>query len=440
MDRAHPLGALLLASVIVVPIQAQATDAGEQGPLPHDRHSDSAALSLAEARRLALAQNPEHLAARQRLEAARGDLRGARTYPFNPEAEIEGPGSLSAGSLPRYEARLAQEIEWAGQGGLRVDAAEAGLRAAAGGALDETRLLLAKVEGAYVALAAAEERLALAREIAALNARLVEAVRVELAEGEISVLEANLAEIEAARARARVLEVEREVTGAALALGRLLGFAPEEVERIEASSSIEIEGGAVEASVAMATALEARPDLVAARTAVEQAGSLQRLARREALPNLRLAGIAEREAPGAGPRFGLSVGVPIPLFHRNQGLRARREAEVEQSVLEVDAVELRVRTEVQDALQAYRASEGELEIFRQDVLEPARENQDLLEIAYREGKLDLSALLLLRNQLLDAELGYWEAWERNLAAVVAVRSATAAILHDVTNDLPENLR
>lgn len=439
MHRAHLLGALLLAALLAVPVEARTVGASAEGPsLPQRR--DTTTLTLTEARRLALAQNPAHLAALRRLDVARADLREARTYPFNPEMEVEAPGSVSAGTVGRYEARLAQEVEWAGQRGLRVDAAEAGVQVSAGYVLDETRRLLAEVERSYVVLAAAEERLALAREIAGLNARLAEAVRVELAEGEISVLEANLAEIEAARARARVLEVEREVGSAALALGRLLGLAPAAAERLDATAPEELEVHGQDPAGAVEVALEARPDLLAARSAVEQAGSLHRLAGREALPNLRIAGVAEREAAGSDPRFGISVGVPIPLFDRNQGLRARREAEAERSALDAEAVELRVRTEVRDALRAYEASQQELEIFRTDVLVPARENQELLDVAYAEGKLDLSALLLLRNQLLDAELGYWEAWERSRAAAVALRSATAAILDDATNDLPEDLR
>ena len=86
------------------------------------------------------------------------------------------------------------------------------------------------------------------------------------------------------------------------------------------------------------------------------------------------------------------------------------------------------------------ATELELEIFRSDVLEPVRLNQDLLDVAYREGKLDLSSLLLLRDQLLDAELGYWSAWERRQQAVIALRSATGSILDDATEHLPEILR
>ena len=58
------------------------------------------------------------------------------------------------------------------------------------------------------------------------------------------------------------------------------------------------------------------------------------------------------------------------------------------------------------------------------MLVPARENQSLLEIAYREGKSDLPTILLLRNQLLEAELDYLDAW---LAARTSLANLEAAI-------------
>jgi cobalt-zinc-cadmium efflux system outer membrane protein len=399
-------------------------------------------LTLAEVRRRALANNPAYLAELRRLDVARADLRAAGTYPFNPQAEFESLGSLTDGRVGRYEARLGQEIEWAGQRGLRTGASAAGVAATHSDLLDGTRRLLADVERAYVALAAAEERLAVSGQIESLNTRLLEAVRVELAEGEISLLEANLAEIETARARAGVLAVEREVTSAALTLGRLMGDPPDAADALDADAdaSLALTMPLDDDSATVAGALAARPDVRAAGAELERSTTLRTLAGREALPNLRISALADRDEANADPRFGLSLGIPIPLFDRNQGLRSRREAEAGRAELAVSATELAVRTEVADALRAYRATELELEIFRSDVLEPARLNQDLLDVAYREGKLDLSSLLLLRDQLLDAELGYWSAWERRQQAVIALRSATGSILDDATEHLPEILR
>ncbi|HKK53618.1 MAG TPA: TolC family protein, partial [Myxococcota bacterium] len=351
-----------------------------------------APLTLAEVRRRALQNNPSYLAELRRLDAARADLKTAGTYPFNPQAEFESPGSLTDGGVGGYEMRLGQEIEWAGQRGLRTDASTAGVAATRADLLDGTRRLLADVERAYVALAAAEERLAVIRQIETLNARLLEAVRVELAEGEISLLEANLAEIESARARAAVFAVEQEVASAAIELGRLMGDHPAAPEALEADAGLELSAPVEDDSTAVAMALAARPDVRAAASALERTATLRRLAGRESLPNLRISALADRDNASAEPRFGLSLGIPIPLFDRNQGLRARREAEAEQAGLAMSATELAVRAEVADALRAYRATGVELEIFRSDVLEPARRNQDLLDVAYREGKLDLSSL------------------------------------------------
>ena len=74
------------------------------------------------------------------------------------------------------------------------------------------------------------------------------------------------------------------------------------------------------------------------------------------------------------------------------------------------------------------------------MLEPARQNQGLLDTAYSEGKLDLPSLLLLRNQLLDAELEYWGAWERRQKASIDLRKATAAILDGVLAEIEERIR
>ena len=441
MHRALSLGAALLTVLLAVPLQARCVQAVGTGGSETDRlRDDTTALTLDEARRIALADNLEYLAALQRLAATRGELRTAETWPFNPELGLDGPGALSGGTSGRWEFRLVQEVEWAGQRGLRTRTAEAANEAARASALDDARTLLTGVEHAWVALAAARERLTLAREIETLGIRLADAVRTELSEGEISLLEANLAEIEAARARARVLSVEREVRTAALALGRLLGISPEQAEALDVAR----EGGLPEAPELGASAdgvpSTTRPDLTAARAESDRVASLERLARRSALPNLRVGGIAEGAGASESPRYGISVGLPIPLFDRNQGLRMRRAAEAEAARLEVDAADLRIRTEIRSAVRALDTTRREMEIFRDEILAPARANQELLEIAYREGKVDLGALLLLRNQLLDAELGYWDAWQRNLDAVVTLRSATGSILDDLTTHLPEALR
>ncbi len=406
---------------------------------------DTLTLSLADAQRLALERNPAFLAERQEAEIARGGLRQARVYNFNPELAFEAPGATTGIGMGEYEASLTQEIAWAGQRGLRIRAARLGLDRAESGVRNAARQTLAEVSDAYYTALTAQRRLAVTQEVAGLNQRLLDATRIQLREGEISVLEANLAEIEVGRARARVLTAEREATSARLELQRLTGIGPDQVVRVDEKVPDVPPLSTLDADSLVALALVRRPDLAARSRAVEQSRALTSLARREAIPNLRIGVLVEREAIGAtpglagplettayeSPRIGLAVSLPVPLWNRNQGLIAERQGLAEQATLARQATELEVRTQVADALRAYRTATEEIRIFAEDVLEPARQNQDLLGTAYRAGKIDLATLLLLRNQLLDAEFGYWDAWLAERRALVELQAATATLGSDI---------
>lgn len=401
---------------------------------------DTVRLTLAAAQRLSLERSPTFLADREEREIARGDLRQARVLPFNPQLELETPGAATDGGFGRYEAALSQEIEWAGQRGLRIDAAESGVRRAAFSVRDAARRTVAETSEAYYAALAAGRRLEVAEDILSSNDRLLAAVRIQLREGEISTLEANLAEIEIARARGRVLAAWRDARSAELALKRTIGLAPYTPIRLTREVPETPDARTLRPDSLLQIALQRRPDLAASEAAVAELDASARLVRREAVPNLEISALAEREETFGESRFGVGVGFPLPLWNRNQGTADRVSAEARQSSWSRNAVELEVRTEVADAYQSYVAASEEAQIFERHVLQPVRQNQQLLETAYREGKIDLPALLLVRNQLLDAELSYWDAWLAHRRSLVALQAATATIgtgLAEIDGDIEQ---
>jgi hypothetical protein len=83
------------------------------------------------------------------------------------------------------------------------------------------------------------------------------------------------------------------------------------------------------------------------------------------------------------------------------------------------------------------AAGEEARVYEQDVLLPARANQTLLETAFVSGKIGLPTLLLLRNQLLDAELSYWDAWLAARAASVELQAVTGMLEADSILDNEE---
>lgn len=387
--------------------------------------TDTTDIRLEDVRRLALDRNPSFLAARQETAIAVGERRQARTYRFNPELAALLPSVPRAGrSL--YELSLTQELEWAGQRGLRSGAADYGVARARAIVSDAARRTLGEASVAFFRAAAARSRLAVAEEAQSLSERLVGAVRIQLREGEISILEANLAEIEAGRARGRVLAARREATAADLALKQSIGLAPDTPVRVQPDTATPV-AAVVSADSLIALALARRPDVAAGVSATRQAQTLAALARREALPNLRVGAVAERDSPGQDQRLGFAIGMGLPLLNRNRGLIERRRAEMVQLDLQTRGTALAVRTEVVAAVRAYETAVAEAAIYRTSVLQPARRNGALLDSAYRAGKLPLPTLLLLRNQLLDAELNYWDAWLALREAAVRLEVATAAV-------------
>jgi len=420
-------GAVCAAAVSVALPGASA--AAAQDPISPRRAEaaagDTLTLTLPEAQRLAVRRNPAFLAERQEAAIARGRLRQARLPAYNPQASVELPGAGGGGGTDTYEAGLTQEFEIAGQRGLRARAAGQGVRRADAVVGDAARLAVADASEAFYSALAARRRLRLALEVSDVSERLVGAVRIQLREGEISALEANLAEIEAGRARARVLAARREAAEAELELRRRTGLPPEQPVRIADDLPAAPDGASLRADSLAALALARRPDLAAREAAAQEAATLGTLARREAVPNLQVGALARREDDGGGPRFGVGVGVALPVLNRNQGRVAEQRARTEQAEYETRAAELRVRSEVAAAVLAYRAASEEEAVYEASVLQPGRENRALLETAFRAGKIGLPTLLLVRNQLLDAELGYWESWLARRRALVALQAATA---------------
>jgi cobalt-zinc-cadmium efflux system outer membrane protein len=388
---------------------------------------DTLSLDLETARRIGLASRPAILAAQARLAAARGDRRQAGAYPYNPQVQVKAVSVLDPGDWGALEAQLTQEVEWAGQWGARKAVASAGVTAAQDNALDAARTSLYAIDVAFYRAVAADRQLAVRERGLELSERLADAVQTQLHEGRTSVLEANLARIEAGRAYAAARTARRVYATAILELRRTLGLSAAQPLRLIGEGDLGPDPAALDPDSLVATALAARPDLRGAEAAIERWRAQASLTGRSAIPNLRLSAVATRSGVGLPMHWGLQVALPVPLWNRNGGLRDAAHAQAAAAEAERADVELRIRTEVAAGLEAARAAREELEVFDAQVLRPARDNQRLLETAFAEGRFDLPTVLLLRTQLLDAEVGYWDAWERDRTASSALRSAVGQV-------------
>jgi cobalt-zinc-cadmium efflux system outer membrane protein len=430
-------------------LAVSSTPAFAEAQDPAPSVGDTLRLTLPAARSAALKANPSLAAARLDTTVARGELRQASLlFATNPSVDL-----LGARGGNGLEAGISQEIEVFGQQRSRAAAGRAGLARATASVADATRLTLGDVDRAFYQLYSANRRSRLADEVFGLTQRVADVARRQLSAGEISRLDYNLASVERGRTQARALSARRERDQATLELRRLLGI-PEATpiepvldstdhlapaDSATAAPDAPAQTAAVhpaEAAAAIrldldsltAIALARRPDLAEREAAVRQAEALATTAGREALPNIVVRGVTEPRDNGAGRVFRPGVGLTLPVFNRNRGRVQAFRATADQADLERGNRALIIRTQVASAVAAYQAAATEVQVLESTVLSAARQNRRLVEIAYREGKVGLPELLLIRNQAIDAELEYWTAWLAERQAVYTLAEATGTNL------------
>ena len=110
---------------------------------------DTLTLSIADVQRLAVRQNPAFLATAQESAIARGERRQAGMLRFNPDLALQSSGAAGGTSRGPLELVLTQEIEWAGQRGLRIDAADARVLGASGIVRNAGRRTIAEGSASY---------------------------------------------------------------------------------------------------------------------------------------------------------------------------------------------------------------------------------------------------------------------------------------------------
>lgn len=388
-------------------------------------------LTLDEALSLALERNASILSLQTEVAAAGARLGGASLLlQSNPEVEgAAGPRSAPDGRSTDYSIGVSQRVEIFGQRGARIDAASALLGSA------EARLATRRVE------VAAEVRERFARTLAARDRAKITAEAYELAQqalaaaeareqaGAASRIEVNAARATLGRAARERSEAAQRVVAARSALVILLGIDP--AESIEPSGELTIEPDArIEGiETLVERALAGRPELRSARLEVDAARAERRLAGREALPSPRL-GISYSEEGDSNGSARITQGVlafDLPLFNRNQAGRGVAAARVTQSERALEALTRLVRSEVEVAANRVAAARAAAEAFAGGLLGALEENMQLVNEAYRAGKVDFFQLLVIRRETLEARNGYVDALEELQAAKAELSRALGSV-------------
>jgi len=387
-------------------------------------------MTLDEAVRHALGHNPDLQTLRLEEDAAGGRLTKARLLlPNNPTIE----GNLSkkdkpedeGGAFTNYGFKLSQEFEVAGQRSSRIAVAENELARVQAGIKDKERVFIAEVKDAFARVLALRQKGALAREIVQLKEDLLGYTKIKFQAGDLSGLDVNLAEVELSKAKRDHLLAEREYRESHLTLQGLLGSSPD--------MSLGLEGDLPSAAPALPDkkALKElvyalRPDVRAGALEMEKSRAEQKLAKKEAIPNITLSGFYDRDEERNV--LGLGISLPLPLFDRKQAQKKEAYARVLGAKIKSDGLKKTIELEVEKVMSDLAAAIEEMTIFKKEIIVKAGENLNLLNLAFREGKVGFFEVRLAQKETIEVQFAYIDARTRTQLALNALEKTIGGTL------------
>lgn len=400
------------------------------GALQLAARADTIDLTMAEAASRAVAASPMVAAAAGAVRAPLG-LQAEWWGPFagNPVVELGRTSRRAApGTFNDRAWAVSQELDllawWERRraAGSEIAAAEARRRNA-------ERIAALDARRAYITLAIAQRRVALADSAAVFAVRLAAYARRQFDAGETNRLELNATVLEAARARSAAERADAARTVAAAEVARLLalpaGVAPRAVDLPSLPDAERADGaGLVEA------ALSIRPEMRAAEASREGAERRLRSARLALMPNVTVGATGGQES-GTDRLAGVQVGLQVPLFHRQQAATGEADAARIAAVSAATAARRAIRAEVEAALALYRRGRSAELRFVTDVLPSANDNVRLVERALVEGEVSLTEVLVLRGAAVAAQLEYLDVLQGAVEAWVELAAAAAVDPNDL---------
>lgn len=358
-------------------------------------------MTLDEALATAFEKHPELATARSGIELRRAFVRAAGVYPFNPALTLAGNARVADRTSADFEVGLEQELEIAGQRGKRRAVAAVELDVVTAHANRLLRQLAAQVRAAFVRAAAQQGLLEIAKAELEISTQLVVLAQRRMEAGAGTQLEIAVARAEASKTAENANSVAGEYAVARAELAFVMGLADGQLP--EPSGQVAEDEGALAASLSelMKAARENREDLVALRLNEMAAKERIELAHAEAWPNLTVGAFVGQEASDELLAGG-SLGIPIPLFNRNQGGIAVAEAELTDAQAQTALAEQDALLDVVAAYQQYQAARLSLQSLEANVV-TTEEALRLLRRSFETGKSTWVEVLVMRRTLFDAQ-------------------------------------
>jgi cobalt-zinc-cadmium efflux system outer membrane protein len=377
---------------------------------------------LAEFERIALVRNPTLIQAFAQFDAVRSRSFQAGLYPNPIVGYVQDTiGALaesrpttrgvtpSGGSSPGelVGGFLEQQIVTAGK--LRLSRAKfvEEANAAQWQAVAQQFRVLGGVRIKFFEVLAAERIIQIERELARINEDAVRTTTELLNVGQANEPDLLQARIEHRRARVAANSAENRYRSRWESLVALVG-APELRPIWLETRPLESRAEPIDFDATLAGLLERSPEIHAARAEIRRSEVMVERERREPIPNIFL-----QTAVGYNYEFqkvtpNVQIGIPLPVFNRNQGTIREAMADLSRDHAELTRVALLLRQRLADTFNRYQDALQSVEDFRSESLPLARRAYEVQMANFRARRAAWPQVLVAERTYFDLNKDYVE--------------------------------
>ena len=377
----------------------------------------NAPLTLAELEGIAFQNNPTLAAATARIQAARGRQVQAGLYP-NPVVGFHATEIGNLGTAGQQGGFISQRFITGGK--LQLDQAIAGKK------IDEAHFrfhaqeqrVLSDVRVRFYDVLVAQRQLELTKELVRIGDNLEKATD-RLLEARLGTENDRLqAQIRAEESHILHDNARNQHAEASRRLAAVIGLPMMQTTPLGGDLNDDLRSFDWDECYAMVQSNN--PELMAAQARVHSASIAIQRARREPIPNVDLSVSVRHHNVTQNNVANVQVGIPIPIFNKNQG--NIRSAKAKQMVAnnEVKRIELDLQDRLAVAYRRYANARQQTERYSQRMVPKAKKSLELVTAGYEKGQVKYLTLLTAQQTYLQVNLSY-------LASLRELRVSSAVI-------------
>lgn len=362
----------------------------------------SAAMSLEELTGLALQHNPVIRQAEAATHKTMGFRDQVRLYP-NPSIGYNG-SQLADKSTDQHTLFVAQDIVTGQKLQRNANVLEHEVQALGWDAESQRRCVLSDVKQLFYETLGAQRRQEITDEFVKIGRQAVETTVGRKQAGEASQVEVLQTEIQLQQLIVTQRQSSVAVRGAWKQMVATIGL-PEMPLR-DVAGELPTVPDPHDWDHEYLRLLEVSPEVQAALARIGRARANLDRQQVQPIPNLSLMAAAGYDKGTGSQIVNTQVGMPLPLFNRNQGNQSAAYSEYCRATQNWQRVQLSLKARLAQTARDYDTAAAAVNLYRDEIVPKSQQTLDVAEKTYRAGQIDFLQVLTIRRTYFDAKLTY----------------------------------